>query len=271
LEETLMEKIRQIIRGNEMTEPLILVNRETLSIELRKVFDRQTTDILLNVLDQVASQVHAAGVPREDFTELKQLMAEIAATQQQIQKELAELAAMHHEYEKRMQHIEGDVAVLKTDMKEVKTDIGKLKGHYLETRYRDRAPSFFGRWLRRPKAIDVNKLWDDLEKSLTEEEFEALLALDLIVTGKLKHQSDGQDVYLAIEVSATIDRHDVERACQRAQLLQKAGYRAIPVVAGEKLADDTQDAAAEHGVVIVQDGLRLLWDEALARWISAVV
>ena len=60
----------------------VLIDRQRLLAELQRVFDVPTATTMLSVLDQVAAQVHAAGVSREDFRELKQIVAELAAAQQ---------------------------------------------------------------------------------------------------------------------------------------------------------------------------------------------
>ncbi|MGC8779758.1 MAG: hypothetical protein ACP5UQ_02740, partial [Anaerolineae bacterium] len=72
------------------------------------------------------------------------------------------------------------------------------------------------------------------------------------------------EVWLAIEVSAVVDRNDVERARRRAVLLRKAGMAAIPVAAGEEITDGARQLARGENVVLLQDGQRLFWDEALA-------
>ena len=59
----------------------ILVNRTLLLDELKRVFDLHTAEVMLGVLDKVAGQVQAFGVQREDFTELKQIVQELAEAQ----------------------------------------------------------------------------------------------------------------------------------------------------------------------------------------------
>ena len=44
-----------------MSHELVLIDREALSSELQRVFDAQTSEVLLDVLDKVAAQVRAAG------------------------------------------------------------------------------------------------------------------------------------------------------------------------------------------------------------------
>ena len=62
-----------------------------------------------------------------------------------------------------------------------------------------------------------------------------------------------------MEVSAVIDRENVVRARRRAALLQQAGYRAIPVVAGEKATQGAEEEVHLHKVAMLQNGRSLLW------------
>jgi hypothetical protein len=75
------------------------------------------------------------------------------------------------------------------------------------------------------------------------------------------------EVLLAVEVSATVDEGDVARARRRATWLRQAGYRAIPVVAGEKVTQNGETEARVQSAVILRDGQATLWDEALAVWV----
>lgn len=76
-----------------MNGELVLIDRETLSAELRHVFDPQTTEVLLRVLDNVAAQVRRAGATREDFRELKAIVAELAEAQRRTEERLERLEA----------------------------------------------------------------------------------------------------------------------------------------------------------------------------------
>ncbi len=62
-----------------------------------------------------------------------------------------------------------------------------------------------------------------------------MLRLDLLVCGPPRQRPDVLEVWPAAEISAVVDQGDVERAQRRAEHLRRAGYRAIPVVAGERL------------------------------------
>jgi hypothetical protein len=58
---------------------MVLVERDVLQQELETVFDVQTTETLLRVLDKVATQVYADTVPRFDFSRLERLVERIGA------------------------------------------------------------------------------------------------------------------------------------------------------------------------------------------------
>ncbi|MCS7039015.1 MAG: hypothetical protein RMN24_06270 [Anaerolineae bacterium] len=91
---------------------------------------------------------------------------------------------------------------------------------------------------------------------LTPEEYAEARLLDAIMFGRLAtpYQPVGADVVLAIEVSGTIGGEDVTQAYQRAGLVRKAGYRCVPVVAGEAVAEDGTRLLNQFPVVLALDG-----------------
>ncbi|MBM4464984.1 MAG: hypothetical protein FJ014_05395 [Chloroflexi bacterium] len=76
-----------------MNDRWVLVDREVLLAEMQQVFDARTAGVMLRVLDRVAAQVRQAGVTREDFRELKQIVADLAEAQQQTAEVMKKLAA----------------------------------------------------------------------------------------------------------------------------------------------------------------------------------
>ncbi len=267
-----------------MTQTMVLVERDALSHELEQVFGRQTTETLLRVLDKVASQVYASTMPRSDYSRWEQLgeridrrLDRLSEIVEKLSEEIRDLVEAQQRNEERFIRVESDitelktdvsvlktdVSVLKTDVSVLKTDVGHLKGDSLERKYREKAPAYFGRLIRKPRAVDMNRLWDLLETDLSEEELNDVLLLDLLVKGKSKERSFTADLYLAVEISAVVDRHDVERAQRRAALLGKAGFQAIPVVAGEDLTAGAEQEARTQKVAVLRNGGYSLWDEAL--------
>lgn len=62
-----------------------------------------------------------------------------------------------------------------------------------------------------------------------------------------------------------VDRDEVVRARQRARLLSKAGLAAIPAVVGKQVTSGGEEAARIEAVLLLQDGRRQFWEEALAH------
>ena len=143
--------------------------------------------------------------------------------------------------------------------------LDKIDGRFLEQQYRQEAGAYFGPWLRRCEVVDFQGLWDEWGPRLTEEELRDALRVDLLVRGRLRKQPE-KDAWLAIEVSAVVDREDVTRAARRAGLIRRAGMPAVPVAAGENATLGADEEAQRLGVAIVQDGSSRHWDLALAAW-----
>ncbi len=145
---------------------------------------------------------------------------------------------------------------------------GAVEGRLLELTYQQKAGAYFGPLLRRPRALLPVDIEDQVEGHLSRDEFLDLLATDLLISGYPRHLVEAPQVWLVVEVSATVDRHDVERARRRAGLLRRAGLRAIPTVAGEDATMGARDEAETHKVLMLQDGRAFFWEEALAEALS---
>jgi len=164
------------------------------------------------------------------------------------------------------QRLTEQVSALTEGQQRLTDTVGGLKGRMLEITYHDKAFAYFGPLLRRVKVIELHTLEDALEAALTPDEFSDLLLLDLLVTGKMKSVSESPEIMLAVEISSVLDKMDVSRAVHRASLLRKAGYRAVPAVAGEKVTKGGKIAAQKQNVVLVQDGQVEFWKEAVDSW-----
>ena len=154
-----------------------------------------------------------------------------------------------------------------TERVDLLTDtVGRMKGTLLEMNYQRKASAYFGLLLRRVKVVDLSSIDDVLTSALTSEELRDMLQIDLLVSGKLRHLPESPEVMLAVEISSVVDRNDVLRAVQRAKLLRKAGYSAVPVVCGEEVTKGGRDYAEKQSVVLLRDGGVEFWDEALSSW-----
>ena len=146
--------------------------------------------------------------------------------------------------------------------------LNKVDDWYLEQRYIERAPSYFGRWLCQidilwPGHLD-HTLEEQLDNILTLDERDEVLRLDVILRGKLLIPSKADEVYVALEVSVTINQYDVKWAYNRATLLRRLGLQVVAVVAGETIEADAVAAAEANAVAILQNGKRQGWEQALA-------
>ncbi|MCS7179196.1 MAG: hypothetical protein N0A03_07995, partial [Anaerolineae bacterium] len=63
-----------------------------------------------------------------------------------------------------------------------------------------------------------------------------------------------------------IDSEDVERTEDRARLLHRAGYLAIPTVAERDITPLAKEMAKERGILVFRDGRVDLGEEVLSRW-----
>ncbi len=161
---------------------------------------------------------------------------------------------------------EGQLAALAETVKGLTDTVSGLKGRVLEFSFGNKAGAYFGPLLQKLRIVAPYTLADALQARLSREEFKDVLLLDLLVCGQLREHPEAPEIWLAIEVSAVVDRVDVERARRRATLLNRAGYRAIPVVAGERATQGAEHEARAHKVIMVEDGHLAFWDEALQTW-----
>ena len=121
----------------------------------------------------------------------------------------------------------------------------------LELKFRDRLPSYLGRYLRRAKVLQPADLLDEVEASLESAEVDDFLRADVLAHGTV----DGEPTYVIGEVSYTADAGDIERAARRAALLRKATLPAVGLVACEAARPETLAYAREQGVRVWLDGV----------------
>jgi hypothetical protein len=154
------------------------------------------------------------------------------------------------------------------DRKEMRQDIGRLKGLTKEWFYRDRAAAIFGRLLTAGQDATqevVQRLRAAQQASrVSAEEYQSVLNADLLWSGEL--WDTGEEVVLVLEASWTVHESDVERAVQRAEVLRRAGLKALPVTAGEEWPEQVEALALRERVVIARDGSvdDTSWQAALA-------
>lgn len=158
--------------------------------------------------------------------------------------------------EQDVETLKQDVATLKRDVAYLKVELGKVKGWAYEWKIKENYHAYFGRVLRRARRIPLEELAnlaaDAEEKGLiSEKQYIALLELDLVVEGLLKH--DKRPVVLAIEISHKVFESDLERAFERANILAYLlGKEVIPTVIGSEVEEKISELAVERGVLLIE-------------------
>ena len=145
----------------------------------------------------------------------------------------------------------------------------RMRDSLLELTCQRRAGSYLGPVLRRVRAWVPFELEEDLEPRLSQSDYLDLLRTDLLMRGQPRERREIPEVWLAVEVSAVVDRGDVERAVRRAGHLRKAGYIALSAVAGEQATEGAEDMAQREGALLILDGSVAFWEEALSQALAA--
>ena len=171
-----------------------------------------------------------------DISRLEAAMTNLAEAQARTESRVEELAVRMTSFSTILNQL-----VIRSDRHE---------GTLLELKFRDRLPSYLGRFLRRGQVIQASDLIDQLEPKLAEAAVDDFLRADVVASGTV----EGQPTYVVGEVSYKADADDVMRAARRAACLVKAGLPAIPLVACESISPQTTEYARQEGVRVWVDG-----------------
>jgi len=207
---------------------------------------------------------------------------ELAEAQRRTEARVEELAEAQRRTEARVEELTTDVRALTLSvrdltaivrdlagaLRQMQDRLGSVIGDLLELRYRQHAAGYFGRWVRKARAIDPVELEDKLEATLEHEEVLDVLRLDLLIGGQWRALPEAPEIWLAVEVASVLDEGDVARAWRRASLLRRAGFRVVPVVAGEQITPDAQASARAQNVGVVQDGQGTFSEDGWAAWLA---
>ena len=172
-----------------------------------------------------------------------------------------ELKQGQQRLEERQERLEQGQAQLQTTVNGVRGELGNLSGSFFQRR----AANFAARVARRDFHLRQTSLVhhadqvgdsalkqmlddaaEDTSRDFTEDDAALVEQADAVIVGKAP---DGTEVYLLVEASITIVKDDVDRAKDRAELLQRAvGATTHALVIGEAITDEAATQAKERTV-----------------------
>ena len=215
---------------------------------------RETVDANTARVDAaVATLTEAQARTDQRLDKLVTVVEALAHAQVQTEDRLERAEARLAGVEDRLARLEAVVAELVAAIKGLAIRSDRHEGTLLELKFRDRLPSYLGRYLRRAKVLQPADLLDEVEASLESAEVDDFLRADVLAQGTV----NGEPTYLFGEVSYTADASNVERAARRAGLLRKASLPAVGLVACEAVHPETVAYAREQGVRVWADGVLL--------------
>ncbi len=263
---TLPETVRELAEAQRRTEvrveQLAEAQRRTEARVEELAEAQRRTEVRVEQLAEAQRRTEA----RVD--ELAADVRQLTGNVQELTASVRELAEAQRRTEVRVEELAATVRELAEAQRRMTERLGHVIGDLLELRYREHAAGYFGRWLRHARAVDPETLEDTLEAALPHEDVLDVLRLDLLISGRWRALPEAPDVWLAVEVASVLDEADVARAWRRASLLRRAGYQAVPLVAGEQITADAQASARAQTVGVVQDGQGVFNADELATWLA---
>ncbi len=252
------EELRRLVLTDELLslpEHIARLRSETdqhfqeLATQVSQLVEAQRrTEERMGRLEETVSQlVEAQRCTEERMGRLEETVSQLAEAQRRTEEQVTTLTA-------QMAELTRAVRIL-TD------DVGELKGKSLETDYRTKIFSYFGRLLSRVHALSPDELTTLLDDAidagaLSAPEAHEISLADVVVHGK--RRKDGAEMYLIVEVSWGVGPGDVERAVRRAELFSRVGVTAIPVVAGRRVTPEAAERARTGNVWQLTDGRAVL-------------
>ena len=185
---------------------------------------------------------------QDDIVDIKALLAQVVERQGRAEADIVELKAGQ--------------ARLEAGQRQTNSRLGNLTGSVYEQRIVRRFRSIARRHLDindaqvlqatgQPYAPELKAATDHAEDQnlIDYDEMEALDEADIIASGRRRN---GSPVFVVVEVSETADDNDIDRAEERAAILQRATQQAsVAVVIGKDISDTNRQRAARQEVDVI--------------------
>lgn len=244
----LLEELRRII----LTEELLNVPKKL--DELSKKFESFVNEEFKPLAEKVDRMEVKITEMDGKITEMDGKITEMDGKITEMDGKITEMDGRLTRVEKRLDNVENRLDRVERDVEQLKADVAKLKGSDFERSIKEKAPAYFGRIIRGCKVISHESLALVLEDAvdkgiITEEEKDNALLVDIVVTGRLKHNTN-KEVVIAVEVSTTVDKNDVQRSYIRSQTISKGyGKESIGICIGEKITKGAEKKAKELNII----------------------
>jgi cell division septum initiation protein DivIVA len=220
--------------------------------------------VVQQLADTVAQLVGVVQGIVQELAELRETVNGLIRGQEELRASVAELRETMEGLAKAVERLIEWQVLAEQRFQRIEDRLGQLIGWRLEEEYAKHAYAYFGTYLRKIRRADMEEIFEKATQKLSITEVKDLSRADLILQGQLRF-ADQREVYLVMEVAATLDVNDVTRASRRADLLSRAGFPCIPVVGGEKMAAAVEDSARELDVAIALDGGLMGWEAAFQK------
>lgn len=213
----------------------------------------------------------------QELLEMPHTLAEFAKAADQrltaLEGSVSELQGLAKSADQRLTTLEGDVAELKDgqarlerSFSRLEGDFGNRKGDTYELKVGNNIFSIVGQQLdiipvrvlkgsRAPNDMAfLNPIYEARRKGIiTERERFDAFGVDLVLEGRI--ESEQPTVYVVMEVSRTVGDYDINRAAERAEIVQRVtGKQALPSVVGVYIDDAHRRLAQECNVTPIAYG-----------------
>lgn len=225
-----------------------------------------TRENLIQILDEnpeLVQELRSLLLTRE-LLELPQVLAGFAES---VDRQFEAVNQQFEAINQRFEAIDRRFDSLEVDVDQLKVDVGYLKGKSLETELPGRAASRleYRFNIRRPivvrastQHLPVHDFQDAIYEAsdagiLSEIQRRRILDTDLIVRGR--SGDTGEDTFVALESSFTIDDSDIVRANRTAAALRKAFPDALVLAAVycAVISDENAQRAMDDGVEVISN------------------
>ncbi len=192
------------------------------------------------------------------------LIAALTERLERVENRLERVENRLERVENRLEWVENRLERVENRLEWVENRLGKMDGRHLESDVLANPRSYIRRKdLSAVRSLSYDERYE-LSPQLEENEEEELDLLDAILEGETP---TGEHVYIAVEVSVTIEVYDLERAKRRAYFLAKAtNTPVLPLVVGDEPPSQGRiDEAMSQQVAIARKQRGIVVDAPFIR------